>query len=141
MSSLPSAVPKGFPVGRLRLSRQLGDSLRRGGAPSLRRPIPLISPYGGPAPKWDGKAPVENVRETIRARGEGGTLRQFVTAKTHPTELKTQYPPQMSTMQTPSEFSNPEVQRGQGVTRDADVSKAALERLAEILKLSSRRER
>ena len=131
-------VPKNFPVGRLRLSKQLGESLRRGGGPSLRRPIPFISPYGGQAPKWDGKMPFENVRENIRSR-EGGTLRQFIAAKNAPTELKTQYPPHMSTMQTPTEFANPHVQQGQGVTRDADVQKAALERLIEIIKDSRER--
>lgn len=115
-------IPKNFPVGNIRLSQHLNRAVR--GNP-LSRQVPLIAPFSGPAPRWDGRAPIRNIHKAIQAR-EGGTLRQFVTARTHPTELKTQQPPHLSTQSLPPEvMSDPKVEGGSGTVRDAEPAKAA----------------
>jgi len=115
-------IPRNFPVGNVQLSKYLGRVIR--GNP-ISRPIPLMAPYSGPVPKWDGKMPFANVRETLQAR-EGGALRQFLAARNHPTELRTQQAPQLSTQSLPPEvMTEPKVQTGGGTVRDANVPKAA----------------
>lgn len=85
-------IPKGFPVGRLRLTQRLSSRPRTPG----RTLPPLFRAYPGPAPRWDGRAPLENVARNIQAQNQG-SLSQFLAAKTAPTELRTPTPPPMET--------------------------------------------
>lgn len=119
MTSLPSRIPGRFPVGRVRLSQAIQSGLRssRGG---LTRPIPLIGPYSGPAPR--AGLPIEKARETIRAR-EGGTLREFLAAKHDPGSLRTTTGPELHQGSAPAELAQPDVQRGSGQVRDAEVAR------------------
>lgn len=115
-------LPRNFPVGNIRLSQHLNRAVR--GNP-LSRQIPLIAPFSGPAPRWDGHEPMENISRALQAR-KGGTIQEFIAAKTHPTELKGQQPPHLSTQSLPPEvMTEPKVEGGSGTVRDAEGAKAA----------------
>lgn len=117
-------IPRNFPVGNVQLSKYLNQSLRSRSNP-LSRLVPLVRPFSGPVPRWDGRAPLENVRAQIQAQ-EGGTMRRFLAARNNPTELKGHQPPQLSTQSLPPDvMTNPRVQPGSGTVRDAEPAKAA----------------
>ncbi len=90
------AIPDGFPVGRVRLTKHLTQVFRGRGASSLSKLPPLITPYGGTAPIRRPGSTLEHDVKTIGARGQG-TLTQFLAAKEHPTNLHTDLPPTLDT--------------------------------------------
>lgn len=100
------AIPKNYPVGRIRLpilGRVNGRTL-----PSLYR-----SQYTGAAPRIPGKHLTSQEANHFIGAREGGTLQQFIAAKTNPTALKSQFPPTLSTETTPPHLSG-EIPPGSG---------------------------
>lgn len=90
------AVPAGFPVGRLRLTKQLTQMFRsRGSSPTSKLP-PMVTPFGGTAPVRKPGSTFEHDARTIAAR-EKGTLTQFLAAKEQPLTLHTDNPPNLDT--------------------------------------------
>lgn len=57
---------------------------------------PLLRQGGGKEIRWDGRAPVGNVAKNIQAQRDG-SLAEFVAAKQHPTNLRSQFPPTLAT--------------------------------------------
>lgn len=124
-----NALPREFPVGRLRGLLHSVSPAARHRSPFLPRPQ-LISPYGGPVPKHRSLQDLWKDQRNLAARNEG-TLGQFVAAKDRPTAIRSQPGPQLSTASIPPDIQpNVEVRQGTGAVRDADVSKAAWAREA-----------
>lgn len=129
-------MPQNFPVNRIRLSKVLGGIAQ--GAPARGRALPPLNrTYAGKPPAWDGKGSLESVRNIIASR-RGGTLQQTMTqlrgGKGSAGDIKTHLDPHMDTTSHPINRDEVQVEKGNGSTRDADVSKAATDRAREMLK-------
>jgi hypothetical protein len=116
-----SAIPKDFPVGRLRLTRMLGARKATGATRVLP---PLMARAGGPQPKWRTGQTQDSSRRSIQAKLDGGTLAQWAAAKHAPESAPRTNTSPMMTESTPA-FGETSVEQGSGTTRDANVTKAA----------------
>lgn len=128
------AIPQGFPVGRVRLTKHLTQMFRQRELGGLSRKTEMISPYGGTAPSRRKGSTFEGDVRSIQARREG-TLSQFVAAKKNPQDLRTQSPPTLSTGGVGHDVASGEnVNRGTGIVRDAEKQAHQLlrERLAQL---------
>lgn len=118
-----AAIPQGFPVGRVRLTKHLSASFRARQAGGGTRPLPpMITPYGGTAPARKHNSTLQGDVRSIQARREG-TLSQFLAGKSTPQNLQTQYPPTLATASIPPDVvGEPQVQHGTGTVRDVAKS-------------------
>lgn len=57
---------------------------------------PLMRQGTGRQIRWDGRAPLGNVTKNIQAQRDG-SLSEFIAAKQHPTNLRSQFPPTLAT--------------------------------------------
>lgn len=86
---------------------------------------------GGRPINWDGRAPIGNITKNIQAQ-RSGSLAEFVAAKQHPTNLRSQFPPTLATNETDSfhqRAATPDPAGGD-MMRDGFAPKAASEKTA-----------
>jgi hypothetical protein len=111
-----AAIPQGFPVGRLKLTKVLADRYR----PIPGRQLPqMITPYGGTPPQRHTGSTLQGDIGKIQARGRGA-LSELMAAKANPPQNQ----PVMDRL-TAQKTNVQDTEPAAGAVPDAETAKTA----------------
>lgn len=113
-----AALPQGFPVGRLRLSKTLPRAISGRATGYVGKLPPMISPLGGQAPARGHGSTQESDVSKIRARGKG-TLSEILSAKATEKNVTQDRSPSMHHGESLPPDGGANVNKGTGQVRDA----------------------